>query len=67
MNQSRNSGNLGYSNFDSSNLNINFVAGHFNFGGKSYWISWASNEQALRNARWNWFTGRNYCRKVNSE
>ena len=33
-------------------------------GGKSYWISWASDETALRNARWNWFTGRNYCRKM---
>jgi len=38
--------------------------GHFTFGGKSYWISWASDETALRNARWNWFTGRNYCRKM---
>ena len=41
-----------------------FSAGHFTFGGKSYWISWASDETALRNARWNWFTGRNYCRKM---
>ncbi len=39
-------------------------AGHFTFGGKSYWISWASGESTLRNARWNWFTGRNYCRKM---
>jgi hypothetical protein len=39
-------------------------AGHFTFGGKSYWVSWASNEGKLRNARWNWFTGRNYCRKM---
>merc|ERR1711944_37627 len=38
--------------------------GHFTFGGKSYWISWASDESKLRNARWNWFTGRNYCRKM---
>jgi len=38
--------------------------GHFTFGGKSYWISWASDETTLRNARWNWFTGRNYCRKM---
>jgi len=38
--------------------------GHFTFGGKSYWISWASDESTLRNARWNWFTGRNYCRKM---
>lgn len=39
-------------------------SGHFAFGGKSYWFSWASSETALRNARWNWFTGRNYCRKM---
>ncbi len=38
--------------------------GHFNYMGKSYWISWSSDEAALRNARWNWFTGRNYCRKM---
>ena len=43
---------------------ILLLAGHFTFGGKSYWVSWASNEGKLRNARWNWFTGRNYCRKV---
>merc|ERR1712004_402854 len=36
--------------------------GHFTFVGKSYWVSWASDESNLRNARWNWFTGRNYCR-----
>ena len=41
-----------------------FLAGHFTFGGKSYWVSWASDESNLRNARWNWFTGRNYCRKM---
>ena len=46
-----------------SNL-IFILAGHFTFGGKSYWISWASDETTLRNARWNWFTGRNYCRKM---
>jgi len=39
-------------------------AGHFTFGGKSYWVSWASSDPQLRNARWNWFTGRNYCRKM---
>jgi hypothetical protein len=27
-------------------------------------VSWASDENVLRNARWNWFTGRNYCRKM---
>ena len=31
-------------------------------GGKSYWFSWDSDEATLRNARWNWFTARNYCR-----
>ena len=33
-------------------------------GGKSYWFSWDSDEATLRNARWNWFTARNYCRSV---
>jgi len=32
-------------------------------GGKSYWFSWDSDEATLSNARWNWFTARNYCRK----
>ena len=31
-------------------------------GGKSYWFSWDSDEATLSNARWNWFTARNYCR-----
>merc|ERR1712106_154350 len=30
---------------------------------KTYWVSWHSNEQVLRDARWNWFSARNYCRK----
>merc|ERR1712014_484499 len=38
-------------------------AGHQTVGGKSYWFSWNSDEATLRNARWNWFTARNYCRK----
>jgi len=38
-------------------------AGHQRFGGKSYWFAWDSNEDVLKNARWNWFTARNYCRK----
>ena len=37
-------------------------AGHQSIGGKSYWFSWNSDEAALQNARWNWFTARNYCR-----
>ena len=38
--------------------------GHIAYNGKSYWLSWLSDEQKLRNARWNWFTGRNYCRTM---
>ena len=38
-------------------------AGHQTIGGKSYWFSWDSDESVLKNARWNWFTARNYCRK----
>merc|ERR1712055_186963 len=38
-------------------------AGHRTIGGKSYWFSWDSSEDKLKNARWNWFTARNYCRK----
>merc|ERR1739848_76056 len=37
--------------------------GEVEFGGKSYWFSWNSDEGVLRNARWNWFTARSYCRK----
>jgi len=37
--------------------------GEREFQGKSYWFSWDSDEADLRNARWNWFTARNYCRK----
>jgi len=37
--------------------------GEREFSGKSYWFSWDSDEGVLRNARWNWFTARNYCRK----
>jgi len=37
--------------------------GHHLIGGKSYWVSWESDEAVLKNARWNWFTARNYCRK----
>merc|ERR1712117_755771 len=38
-------------------------AGLQQLGRKSYWMSWNSDEAVLRNARWNWFTARNYCRK----
>jgi len=37
--------------------------GSTKFGGKTYWFSWDSDEATLSNARWNWFTARNYCRK----
>jgi len=37
--------------------------GHKLIGGKSYWFSWLSDEAVLKQARWNWFTARNYCRK----
>jgi len=37
--------------------------GHKMIGNKSYWMSWESDESVLKNARWNWFTARNYCRK----
>ena len=33
------------------------------FEGKTYWFNWNSDEDVLRNAKWNWFTARNYCRK----
>jgi len=37
--------------------------GSFQFQNRTYWVSWHSNEQVLRDARWNWFSARNYCRK----
>lgn len=37
--------------------------GALQFQNKTYWFSWQSNERVLRDARWNWFTARNYCRK----
>jgi len=39
-----------------------FQVGEKEYDGKSYWFSWDSDEAVLRNARWNWFTARNYCR-----
>jgi len=30
---------------------------------KTYWFNWQSNEQVLREGKWNWFSARNYCRK----
>ena len=37
--------------------------GSTKFQNKNYWISWHSDEEVLRKAKWNWFTARNYCRK----
>jgi len=28
-----------------------------------YWFSWLSDDPELRNAEWDWFNARNYCRK----
>jgi len=39
-------------------------AGHQLVGGKSYFFSWDSEEAVIKQARWNWFTARNYCRKM---
>ena len=33
------------------------------FQNKTYWFNWNSNEEVLREGKWNWFTARNYCRK----
>jgi len=33
------------------------------FQDKTYWFNWNSDEQVLREGKWNWFTARNYCRK----
>ena len=34
------------------------------FQDKTYWFNWNSDEQILREGKWNWFTARNYCRKM---
>lgn len=33
------------------------------FGGHTYWFSWLDNDSSVRNAKWDWFNARNYCRK----
>jgi len=33
------------------------------FGGHLYWFSWQDNDPSVRNAKWDWFNARNYCRK----
>lgn len=37
--------------------------GNQRFGNHVYWMSWQSDDPALRNAKWDWFNARNYCRK----
>ena len=33
------------------------------FGNHNYLFSWLSNDNGVRNAKWDWFNARNYCRK----
>ena len=33
------------------------------FNGHLYWFSWQDNDGSVRNAKWDWFNARNYCRK----
>jgi len=33
------------------------------FGGHLYWFSWQDNDSNVKNAKWDWFNARNYCRK----
>merc|ERR1711963_1333831 len=33
------------------------------FNGHLYWFSWQDNDNSVRNAKWDWFNARNYCRK----
>ena len=37
--------------------------GNARFGNHLYWFSWESDDSQLRNAKWDWFNARNYCRK----
>jgi len=37
--------------------------GNVEFGGRTYWLSWKSDDFRLKNAKWDWFNARNYCRK----
>lgn len=38
-------------------------AGVQRFGGHNYFFSWLDNDSSVRNAKWDWFNARNYCRK----
>jgi len=33
------------------------------FNGHLYWFSWQDNDNSVKNAKWDWFNARNYCRK----
>jgi len=33
------------------------------YGGHNYWFSWQDSDNSVRNAKWDWFNARNYCRK----
>jgi len=33
------------------------------FNGHLYWFSWQDNDPNVKNAKWDWFNARNYCRK----
>ena len=37
--------------------------GNARHGNHLYWFSWESDDPQLRNAKWDWFNARNYCRK----
>ncbi len=37
--------------------------GNHRYGNHLYWMSWESDDQRLRNEKWDWFNARNYCRK----
>ena len=32
------------------------------FNGHLYWFSWQDNDANVKNAKWDWFNARNYCR-----
>jgi len=33
------------------------------YNGHLYWFSWLDNDGGVKNAKWDWFNARNYCRK----
>ena len=34
------------------------------FNGHLYWFSWQDNDNSVKNAKWDWFNARNYCRSL---